>query len=199
MIGEILSKVAIVVTFISLAQVGYVSGVAAVSLGALGVVASFFRDANLRRRGIIRKLPALGWVWALSLLVAVPLMAAVRLLADREVLNVPSIFVMAGIVSIGVRVICIGVEGCVDWIFTIIWPLLDRVVASIPGTSPASDQATVHSPQEYRTVLTEPLYDAFVPPANWRYQCPRCGARVEHKIDVCWNCKYGADGPLGSP
>lgn len=34
----------------------------------------------------------------------------------------------------------------------------------------------------------------FVPPDDWRFQCPSCGARVKQRIDVCWNCNYGADG-----
>lgn len=42
--------------------------------------------------------------------------------------------------------------------------------------------------------LQEPEYDSFVPPRHWRFQCPRCGARVEHRIDVCWRCGYGQDG-----
>lgn len=47
---------------------------------------------------------------------------------------------------------------------------------------------------EIYTGLKEPNYTDFVPPPDWRYQCPNCGARVEHQIDVCWNCNYGADG-----
>lgn len=47
---------------------------------------------------------------------------------------------------------------------------------------------------ERETGLKEPQYNGFVPPKNWLYQCPRCGARVEKQIDVCWNCQYGADG-----
>lgn len=43
-----------------------------------------------------------------------------------------------------------------------------------------------------RTGLQEPEYGDFVPPDHWRYQCPRCGARVEHRIDVCWRCGYGS-------
>ena len=34
----------------------------------------------------------------------------------------------------------------------------------------------------------------FVPPVHWQFQCPQCGARVEHDPDVCWNCNYGANG-----
>lgn len=45
-----------------------------------------------------------------------------------------------------------------------------------------------------QTGLQEPEYGSFVPPAHWRFQCPRCGARVEHQIDVCWACGYGQDG-----
>ena len=45
-----------------------------------------------------------------------------------------------------------------------------------------------------QTGLQEPKYDSFVPPVDWRFQCPRCGSRVQHRIDVCWACGYGADG-----
>lgn len=38
--------------------------------------------------------------------------------------------------------------------------------------------------------LREPDTD-FVPPDHWQYQCQRCGARVEHEIDTCWNCGNG--------
>lgn len=44
-----------------------------------------------------------------------------------------------------------------------------------------------------QTGLAEPNSN-FTPPKSWQFQCPRCGARVEHQIDVCWNCNYGADG-----
>ena len=49
------------------------------------------------------------------------------------------------------------------------------------------------TPIERETGLAEPEYTDFVPPANWRYQCPVCGSRVEKQIDVCWNCSYGHD------
>lgn len=47
---------------------------------------------------------------------------------------------------------------------------------------------------ERQTGIREPKYTTFVPPKSWLYQCPKCGARVEKFIDVCWNCNYGADG-----
>lgn len=50
------------------------------------------------------------------------------------------------------------------------------------------------TPIERETGLAEPEYTDFVPPAEWRYQCPVCGARVEKQIDVCWRCDYGRDG-----
>lgn len=50
------------------------------------------------------------------------------------------------------------------------------------------------TPIERETGLAEPEYTDFVPPADWRYQCPVCGARVEKQIDVCWQCGYGRGG-----
>lgn len=50
------------------------------------------------------------------------------------------------------------------------------------------------TPIERETGLAEPEYTNFVPPCHYRFQCPRCGARVEKRIDVCWRCSYGADG-----
>jgi hypothetical protein len=49
------------------------------------------------------------------------------------------------------------------------------------------------TPIERQTGLAEPEYTNFVPPADWRYQCPVCGSRVEKQIDMCWNCSYGHD------
>jgi hypothetical protein len=50
------------------------------------------------------------------------------------------------------------------------------------------------TPIERETGLAEPDYTDFVPPSDWRYQCPVCGSRVEKQIDVCWRCGYGRDG-----
>ncbi len=49
------------------------------------------------------------------------------------------------------------------------------------------------SRQVRETGMAEPR-TSFIPPASWKYQCPVCGARVQHRIDVCWNCNYGSDG-----
>ena len=42
--------------------------------------------------------------------------------------------------------------------------------------------------------IFEPEYTKFVPPDDWPYQCPSCGARNPYEVCVCWNCGYGADG-----
>ena len=40
--------------------------------------------------------------------------------------------------------------------------------------------------------MEEPQYAGFVPPSSWRFQCPRCHSRVQHQIDVCWQCGFGS-------
>lgn len=42
--------------------------------------------------------------------------------------------------------------------------------------------------------FAEPTYTDFTPPAHFQHQCPKCGARVQHAVDVCWRCDYGANG-----
>lgn len=48
------------------------------------------------------------------------------------------------------------------------------------------------SRQVRETGMAEPN-TAFVPPANWKFQCPVCGAKQPSRVCVCWNCDYGAD------
>lgn len=50
------------------------------------------------------------------------------------------------------------------------------------------------TPIERITGLAEPRYTDFAPPADWVFQCPKCGARCEKEIDICWRCFYGLDG-----
>lgn len=39
----------------------------------------------------------------------------------------------------------------------------------------------------------EPTYTDFVPPPEWTYWCPVCGARLQSGTNVvCWHCNYGA-------
>ena len=43
-----------------------------------------------------------------------------------------------------------------------------------------------------RTGMDEPRSNQTVP-GSWQFRCPQCNARVQHRVDVCWNCNYGAD------
>tara|TARA_A100001391_G_C5066250_1_gene277252 strand:+ start:296 stop:853 length:558 start_codon:yes stop_codon:yes gene_type:complete len=48
------------------------------------------------------------------------------------------------------------------------------------------------NPDSRQTERDEPQTD-FVPPVSWQFRCPQCNARVQYRIDVCWNCRYGSD------
>lgn len=40
----------------------------------------------------------------------------------------------------------------------------------------------------------EPTYTKFVPPPDWTYWCPVCGARLQTGTSVvCWHCNYGGE------
>ncbi|QDU50481.1 hypothetical protein Pan110_28320 [Gimesia panareensis] len=82
----------------------------------------------------------------------------------------------------------------VGWIFAGNDPDYQQYIAE--GGDPYFDTLpapfNTDSPTQRIGGLREPESD-FVPPEHWQYQCQRCGARVEHEIDVCWNCGNGND------
>ena len=50
------------------------------------------------------------------------------------------------------------------------------------GASAWMPDSFASQPIEKETGLAEPQYTGFVPPADWRFQCPVCGSRVQYKI-----------------
>jgi hypothetical protein len=85
-----------------------------------------------------------------------------------------------------IRIICIGVETFTHWVHDrFVYPVWDRLAERGWGLPPR---------EQIPLLPPEPSYISFVPPRHWRFRCPVCGARVEHRLDVCWNCGYGADG-----
>lgn len=202
--GETLSKVAIVVTFILFPILFEMSGtVWLIVLPSMLLVLwmSFLRDGNLRNRGIERRLPALGWVWLISQIVAYVCFTLPSSLVEARFLQPSEVVFTAGAVAIIIRFLCICVNGLIDYIFTIFGPFLGRlegwVVSELRRAKGVQGRGGNHpqpqsEPQTYTTRYPEPQHTGFVPPTTWRYQCPQCWTRVQHAIDVCWNCNYGA-------
>ncbi|QDU05957.1 hypothetical protein V6x_57010 [Gimesia chilikensis] len=110
-------------------------------------------------------------------------------------------------ISAAIGPIWIGVLGIGLFVF-VMWTIIRFLGWVIAGDDPAYQQYIAEGgdpyfdglPPPFNTDswtqriggLSEPVTD-FVPPDHWLYQCQRCGARVEHEIDVCWNCGNGND------
>jgi len=190
MFGEFLTKLAIVVTGIVFTTTGFVNPVIAFLLTGLALILSFNRDSYLRTFGSYlrltgkpRMLPTLGTLWLISMLILHLFSAFVSLSGGTKFMAPVHLTLTACVVAFFVRVICIGIEGSVNWgCETYVDPLIDRFVGSL-------GQRTRNS----NGLPPEPIYTAFVPPSHWGFRCPCCGARVQYAIDVCWNCDYGAN------
>lgn len=189
--GEVLTKIAIIVSGVSTAMVGFLSAKAATLMVIVGLALSFFRDHFLRTHGRwmrvtgeLRMLPTFGVMWVLSVVLWYPFIAFMSL--PGTFLTPMQTMFGACLTAAGVRIVAIAAETLTQWLH--IWfidPLWDRV------TEEWQDNTTSSS---FPLIPSEPHYTAFVPPPYWRFRCPACGARVEHRKGVCWNCNYGADG-----
>ncbi len=185
MIGEFLTKLAIVVTGIAFTTTGIMNSGVAFLLTALALVFSLKRDRYLRTHGSFvrltgkpRMLPTFGALWLISMLILHTLRGFVSAAGGSPFMTPVHITLTACLVALFVRVICIGIEGSVNWgCENYVDPIIDRLSGS--------------SGPLYRPRPPEPTYTSFVPPSHWRYLCPCCGARVQYAIDICWNCDYG--------
>lgn len=189
--GELLTKIAIVISGVSTARVGFLSPMAAALMVVVGLILSFLRDHRLRTRGRWmretgepRMLPTFGIMWVLSVLLWYPFVAFLNI-AGTSLTPIQTMF-GACLTAAGVRSVAIAAETLTHWLHEkFIDPLWEQVAESWPADSTA---------EAFPLIPPEPHYSTFVPPSYWRFRCPACGARVEHRLDVCWNCGYGADG-----
>jgi hypothetical protein len=129
-------------------------------------------------------LPTFGVMWLLSMALWYPFVAFMNI-AGTFLTPMQTMF-GACLTAAGVRIVAIFAETLTQWLH--IWfidPFLDQV-AGIGQGNPTNGSLPFIPP--------EPRYTSFVPPSQWRFRCPVCGARVERRKGVCWNCNYGADG-----
>ncbi|TWT55469.1 hypothetical protein KOR42_28550 [Thalassoglobus neptunius] len=52
--------------------------------------------------------------------------------------------------------------------------------------------------ERYKTVGGDSFIDSMprLPKeSSWQFECPVCGAPVEHRIDICGQCGYGSETP----
>lgn len=198
MFGEFLTKLAIVVTGIVFTTTG-INPVVAFLFTGLALVLSVKRDSYLRAHGSFmrltgqpRMLPTFGALWLISMLILLTLSGFVSLAGGSPFMSSVHVTLTACLVALFVRVICIGIESSVNWgCEKYVDPLIDRFVGS------SGSQIIRRS----NGLPPEPIYTSFVPPSHWDYRCPCCGARVQHAIDICWNCDYGnspSPGTIGN-
>lgn len=199
---EIVTKVAIVMTFIVLGGVGVIPPFLSFVLMLLGLWVSFVRDKSLAERGIHRMLPSYGVIMFGAVLIGMFLMITVNGIIGHTFLTKPQMWLAGIFAAVVVRAVSIFVEGGVNIAFDkLVEPFLrlfghrGRMTNELHQKFTSSfwnwDVNSLMPKSGPHTGLAEPVYTDFVPPQHWRYQCPSCGARVQHNVGTCWNCHYG--------
>jgi cell division protein FtsW (lipid II flippase) len=116
--GEMLTKLAIVFTGISLVKTDYLSTFSGFVFVIIGLICSFTRDTSLKESGKVRMLPGYGAIWFMVWIVASVFFGFINSLLSAKEMNSTEITVLTSFVAMLVRFVCVFCEGSVKGIFS---------------------------------------------------------------------------------
>jgi hypothetical protein len=121
-LGEVVTKLAIILTAVSAAQGGVWSSSLAWKLGGTLLAISFVRDANLQWREAVRMTPGFGFWFVVTCLLVVPTNAILKKLIGLESWGFTywESVAASGILAMIFRVFLIACESCSRWFFWLI-------------------------------------------------------------------------------
>ncbi len=156
-IQGLLTKFALLFSGIAFYNVGMLSGFMAFLLVVVTVVASTMRDIGLLSRNIQRKLPSFGIVWLIAMFLAVPFISGLEAVVESEFMDFAGITTMCSLVSLGVRGLCIPIEGGVELLFsTVLDPWISRAFGEQQYQPQQSYPEQYSQPQQYTHYSEEP-------------------------------------------
>jgi hypothetical protein len=116
--GEMFTKLAIVLTGISLVKTDFMSTFFGFVFVVIGLICSFARDASLRERNAKRMLPGYGAIWLITWIVSSSFFGFLNSLLGKTEMNSTEVFVLTSFVAMLVRFVCVFCEGSVKGIFS---------------------------------------------------------------------------------
>jgi len=194
-VGELLTKVAIVGTGWGFYGEGLLSFKVAAAFVCVGLWLSFYRDQNLRNRGIVRLVPNFGYVWAASMILLLSTLWLVEMLVGTAIITSVRATAIASICAMAYSVFATTCEAAARqvfrWIFSCDDGELDRVTGRREDTATDDygdeDDEYEEDDDEYEED-EEDDSDDDKPSAVMKKVCKHCNAIVDWEATRCWGC-----------
>ena len=195
-VGQLLTKVAIVGSGWGFYREGLLSFKVAAASVCAGLLLSFGRDENLRNRGIVRLVPNFGYVWAASMILLLSTLWAVEMLVGTAIITSVRATAIASICAMAYSVYATTCEAAARqvfrWMFNCDDGELDRVTGRREDT--ASHDYSGH---EYDEECEDDSYDDGCDDCGYDNEprsvvmkkvCKHCNAIVDWEATRCWSC-----------
>ena len=183
-VGELLTKIAIVGTGWGFYHEGLLSFKVAAASVCAGLLLSFGRDQNLRNRGIVRLVPNFGYVWAASMILLLSTLWLVQVLVGTAIITSVRATAIASICAMAYSVYATTCEAAARqvfrWMFNCDDGELDRV------TGRREDTASY----DYNGYEYEDDSDIEEPDVGEKKFCDKCEAIIDLDATRCWTCGH---------
>jgi hypothetical protein len=191
-VGELLTKVAIVGTGWGFYGEGLLSFKVAAASVCVGLWLSFYRDQNLRNRGIVRLVPNFGYVWAASMILLHAALWVGEMLSGTAIITSVRATAIASICAIAYSVYATTCEAAARqvfrWMFNCDDGELDRVTGRREDTvsgDHTDDEYDEDSQYEYEDDSDDDYGSRSV---VMKKVCKHCNAIVDWDANHCWSC-----------
>jgi len=191
-VGELLTKIAIIGSGWGFYREGLLSFKVAAASVCAGLLLSFGRDHNLRNRGIVRLVPNFGYVWAASMILLLSTLWLVEVLVGTAIITSVRATAIASICAVAYSAYATTCEAAARqvfrWIFSCDDGELDRVTGRREDTTSydySDDEYDDGSEYEYEDDSNDDNEPRSV---VMKKVCTHCNAIIDWEATRCWSC-----------
>lgn len=193
---ELVTKICIVVSAVSMVKVKVSSPEFATNFAIVVLALSFIRDWYIRRNEIFRILPTFGFWWVTTYLILLPLMPLSKTLTGQYFFNAWETVFATSVYAFAFRAFLIVNEGASRAIMTLLGfdnKRLDRAQRIMEqrfygNVMNRGNSCVVNGSCGVNNIVQpEQGYYTYESSQN-QGDCPRCGAVEVNSFEPCWNC-----------
>jgi ribosomal protein L40E len=184
-VGELLTKIAIVGTGWGFYREGLLSLKVAAASVCAGLLLSFGRDQNLRNRGIVRLVPNFGYVWAACMIMLLSTLWAVEVLVGTAIITSVRATAIASICAMAYSVYATTCEAAARQVFRWIFNCDDGELDRVTGRREDTSSYDYSDDDEY-----EDDSDIEEPDVVEKKFCDKCEAIIDLDATRCWTCGH---------